>query len=90
VPGGDVPEAEPVQEIDLRGLRADEAHGVVVGAIDRAVLADQPQLAIIHGMGTGALRAVVRELLAADRRVASFDFAPRQQGGAGVTVAILR
>ncbi len=90
VAAGDAVDAEPVSDVDLRGMRADEAQAALVGAIDRAVLADQPQLAIIHGMGTGVLREVVRELLAADRRVASYDFAPRQQGGAGVTVATLR
>ncbi len=81
---------EAVYELDLRGMRADEAETVVIGAIDGAVLAEQPHLAIIHGMGTGALRDVVRRLLAHDRRVASFDFAPRQQGGTGVTIAVLR
>lgn len=82
--------SEAVYELDLRGMRADEAEAVVIGAIDGAVLAEQPHLAIIHGMGTGALRDVVRRLLAHDRRVASFDFAPRQQGGTGVTIAVLR
>lgn len=87
---GDAPEREAAYEIDLRGMRADEAEVVVQAAIDGAVLAEQPHLAIIHGMGTGVLRDTVRSLLAADKRVASFDFAPRQQGGVGVTVAVLR
>ncbi|MGH7522964.1 MAG: endonuclease MutS2, partial [Gemmatimonadales bacterium] len=77
-------------ELDLRGMRADEAAAAVTAAIDQAVMSDQPHLAIIHGMGTGVLRDTVRELLAADRRVASFEFAPRQQGGVGVTVATFR
>mgnify|MGYP003377211863 CR=1 FL=1 len=46
--------------------------------------------AIIHGMGTGALRDMVRRLLTHDKRIASFDFAQRQQGGTGVTIAVLR
>lgn len=86
---GDGPERESVWEVDLRGMRVDEAESVVLAAIDGAVLADQPHLSIIHGMGTGALREVVQRLLARDRRVASFAFAPRQQGGTGVTVAVL-
>ena len=57
---------------------------------DGAVLAEQPHLAIIHGMGTGALRDMVRRLLTHDKRIASFDFAQRQQGGTGVTIAVLR
>ena len=90
IPMGDAPEREAAYEVDLRGMRADEAEAVVQAAIDNAVIAEQPHLAIIHGMGTGVLRDTVRSLLAADKRVASFDFAPRQQGGVGVTVAVLR
>jgi DNA mismatch repair protein MutS2 len=86
----DTPAHDAVYEIDLRGMRADEAEAVVASAIDQAVLAEQPHLAIIHGMGTGVLRDTVRSLLAADGRVASFDFAPRHQGGIGVTIAVLR
>jgi DNA mismatch repair protein MutS2 len=87
---GDTPAREAAYEVDLRGMRADEAEAVVQSAIDTAVIAEQPHLAIIHGMGTGVLRDTVRSLLAADKRIASFDFAPRQQGGIGVTVAVLR
>jgi DNA mismatch repair protein MutS2 len=87
---GDGPAREAAYEVDLRGMRADEAEAVVQSAIDNAVIAEQPHVAIIHGMGTGVLRDTVRSLLAADKRVASFDFAPRQQGGVGVTVAVLR
>lgn len=86
----DEPARESATELDLRGMRADEAEAIVLGAIDGAVLAEHPQLAIIHGMGTGALRDMVRRLLKHDKRVASFDFAPRTQGGTGVTIAVLR
>ncbi|MES1259657.1 MAG: Smr/MutS family protein, partial [Gemmatimonadota bacterium] len=90
VPRGDAPTREAAYELDLRGMRADEAESLVQAAIDNAVIAEQPHLAIIHGMGTGVLRDTVRSMLAADKRVASFDFAPRQQGGVGVTVAVFR
>ncbi len=90
IPTGDGPTADAKYEVDLRGMRADEAEAVVQAAIDNAVIAEQPHLAIIHGMGTGVLRDAVRSMLAADKRIASFDFAPRQQGGIGVTVAVLR
>jgi DNA mismatch repair protein MutS2 len=76
-------------EIDLRGLRGDEAEAVTVAALDAAVLADHPYLKIIHGMGTGVVRERVRRLLGADRRVVKFEFAPRNQGGTGVTIAEL-
>ena len=74
-------------EIDLRGTRGDEAAAITAAALDAAVLADNPFLRIIHGMGTGVVRESVRRVLAADRRVAKFDFAPRNQGGTGVTIA---
>lgn len=78
-----------VSEIDLRGLRGDEAAAVTVAALDAAAVADQPSLRIIHGMGTGVVRDRVHEVLKADRRVARFEFAPRNQGGTGVTVVEL-
>jgi len=73
-------------EIDLRGMRGDEAAAVTTAALDAAVLAENPYLRIIHGMGTGVVRDRVRQVLKGDRRVARFDFAPRNQGGTGVTV----
>ena len=81
---------EAAYEIDLRGMRADESESMVHSAIDGATLAEQPHLRIIHGMGTGVLRDVVHRLLKHDSRVASFDFAPRQQGGTGVTIAVFK
>jgi len=81
------PSPATAMEIDLRGMRGDEAAAVTVAALDAAVLADNPFLRIIHGMGTGVVRETVRRVLAADRRVARFDFAPRNQGGTGVTIA---
>jgi DNA mismatch repair protein MutS2 len=86
----DEPAREAAYEIDLRGMRADEAESLVHAAIDGATLAEQPHLRIIHGMGTGVLRDVVQRLLKQDGRVASFEFAPRQQGGTGVTVAVFK
>jgi DNA mismatch repair protein MutS2 len=73
-------------EIDLRGMRADEAESTTIAALDAAVVADQPFLRIIHGRGTGAVRERVHQVVKADRRVARFALAPANQGGAGVTV----
>jgi DNA mismatch repair protein MutS2 len=81
------PDSHATTEIDLRGFRVDEAESATIAALDAAVLADHPFLRIIHGMGTGAVRETVRRVLAADRRVVKFDFAPRAQGGTGVTIA---
>ncbi len=80
-------EARP--EVDLRGLRADEIEALLVPAIDAAIQADLPSLRIIHGKGTGALRRVVRELLAGDRRIPSFRLGSHEEGGSGVTVVEL-
>jgi DNA mismatch repair protein MutS2 len=77
-------------ELDLRGKRADEAEGEVIAALDAAVVADLPFLRIIHGKGTGALRAVVHELLERDGRVARFELAAPHQGGTGVTIVEFR
>ena len=81
--------ADSPSEIDLRGLRGDEAEAVTLAALDAAILADHPYLRLIHGMGTGVVRETVRRVLASDRRVRKFGFAPRNQGGTGVTVAEL-
>lgn len=86
----DEPAREAAYEINLLGMRADEAESMVHAAIDGATLAEQPHLRIIHGMGTGVLRGVVHRLLKGDRRIASFEFAPRQQGGTGVTIAVFK
>ena len=82
----DLPEGSGASEVDLRGLSGDEAELEVLSAIDRAVLADHPFLRVIHGKGTGVVRARVQEIARRDRRVARFGFAPSNQGGSGVTV----
>jgi DNA mismatch repair protein MutS2 len=83
----DLPAApEAAFEIDLRGMTGDEAEAATVAAVDAAVLAEHPYLRIIHGMGTGVLRERVHRIVKGDRRVAKFGFAPRNQGGVGVTI----
>lgn len=83
-------DAAAATEIDLRGLRVDEAESVLVAAIDSAILVDQPFLRIIHGKGTGAVRERVHEVLQADRRVQRHALAPANQGGSGVTLVEFR
>ena len=84
------PEAEPESEVDLRGLRVAEVGIEVDRAIDQAVLGGLGEVRIIHGKGTGALRATVAELLDNDSRVASWRLGGPAEGGAGVTVVKLR
>jgi len=85
----DLPEATAPTEIDVRGMRVDEAEGVVMQALDAAVRADLRSLRIIHGKGTGALRERVAEMLTKDTRVKQFRLGAWNEGGAGVTVAEL-
>jgi DNA mismatch repair protein MutS2 len=77
-------------EINLIGKRADEAIAELTPAIDAAIRADLPSLRIVHGKGTGALRAVVAQTLKADPRIKSFRAGTVVEGGTGVTVAELR
>lgn len=76
--------------LDVRGQAGDEALESVVAALDRATLAGQPCLRIIHGYGTGRLKAVLRDYLAASPYVARFRAGDRGEGGDGVTVVELR
>jgi DNA mismatch repair protein MutS2 len=77
-------EARP--EVDLRGMRVDEVETVLGRAVDDAILSGLPSFRIIHGKGTGALRAHVRDLLKADRRISTARPGELFEGGTGVTV----
>ena len=87
---GDVTELDAKPEIDVRGLRVDEADDRVMVALDAAIAADLHELRIIHGKGTGALRARITEMLRKDTRVAGVRLGAWNEGGAGATVAELR
>jgi DNA mismatch repair protein MutS2 len=84
------PAPQPRVEVDLRGMRVDEMEAELTRALDHALLGDLPELRIIHGKGTGALRQRVGELLDADPRVSEFRMGAPKEGGAGVTVARFR
>ena len=73
-------------EVDLRGMTGDEAEMATLAAVDAAVLSEHPYLRIIHGMGTGVVRERVQRVVSKDRRVSAYAFAPRNQGGTGVTI----
>jgi DNA mismatch repair protein MutS2 len=82
-----IPEGPVRTEVDLRGLRVDEVDQALLRSIDEAILSDLTELRIIHGKGTGAVRARVTALLEDDGRVSAFRVGERTEGGAGVTVA---
>ncbi len=90
--GGQVslPDVEARTEVHLLGLRVDEVEHALGRALDDAIIAHLPQLRIVHGKGTGAVKARVHELLRRDRRVQAFRGGVHGEGGAGVTVAVLR
>ncbi|MGH2614866.1 MAG: endonuclease MutS2 [Thermomicrobiales bacterium] len=77
-------------ELDLRGYRAAEIEAMLDEYLEQAYRSGMPFVRIIHGKGTGALRKVVRDVLASHPAVASHEVAPANQGGDGATVAVLR
>ncbi len=86
----ELPPPAPVpMELDLRGQRAEEAVLTFEGRLDEAFRAGLPSIRIIHGKGTGALRAAIRDALARHPLVRRYETAPPQEGGSGVTIAVL-
>ncbi|MCC7020874.1 MAG: Smr/MutS family protein [Ardenticatenales bacterium] len=76
----------PATEVDVRGLRVEEALDIVDTRIDRALLQGAPWLRIIHGHGTGALKTALRKRLTANRSVKRHRPGDRTEGGDGATV----
>jgi DNA mismatch repair protein MutS2 len=77
-------------EINVIGRRVDEAVELTDKFLDDAFLAQVPSIRIVHGMGTGALRQAISELLSHHPHVSHFESAPHSEGGRGVTIVTLR
>lgn len=77
------------QEIDVRGMRVDEAIQAVTYFIDDAIQFNAKQVRILHGTGTGALRQSLRQYLDTVSGVRSYRDEHVQFGGAGITVVDL-
>lgn len=77
-------------ELDVRGRYGDDAWYEVDRYLDEAVLAGVESVRIIHGKGTGALRAALHRELKADPRVKSFRLGNLGEGDSGVTVVTLK
>ncbi|MEI7676148.1 MAG: Smr/MutS family protein, partial [Bacteroidales bacterium] len=77
------------QEIDVRGMRGDEALQAIMYYIDDAILVSAGKVRILHGTGTGALRQLIREYLSGVHGVKDFRDEHVQFGGAGITVVEL-
>lgn len=73
-------------QLDIRGLRADEALIQLTNYIDDAIMIAVPTVRILHGTGTGALREVVRQYLGSAIGVKAFHDEHVQLGGSGITV----
>ena len=77
------------QDIDLRGMRVDEAVQAVMYFIDDAVMVGAGTVRILHGTGTGALRQAIRQYLSTVASVKSYRDEHIQLGGVGITVVEL-
>ena len=85
------------RELDIRGLRVDEALETLIAYIDDALMVNAEQVSILHGTGTGALKQLVRDYLSerqkSMRRLKSGDISfhdgDPDRGGAGITIVEL-
>jgi DNA mismatch repair protein MutS2 len=73
-------------QLDIRGLRADEAMSLVDNWLDEAILLGQKELRIVHGKGDGILRTQIRNLLRKYRQVEQIRDEHADRGGSGVTL----
>ena len=77
------------QDLDVRGMRGDEAVNAVTYFIDDAILVGMSRVRILHGTGSGILRQLIRQYLATIPNVTHFRDEHVQFGGAGITVVDL-
>ncbi len=77
-------------EVDVRGMIGEDAWFVVDKYLDDAILASMSSVRIIHGKGTGALRAALWRFFKTDKRIKSFRHGEYGEGDAGVTVVELK
>ena len=79
----------PGMELDLRGMRADDALDRLDAYLPDAYASGMPFVRIIHGKGTGRLRQVIREALRDSTYVSTYEEGGDKEGGEGVTIAHL-
>ncbi|CAO0823632.1 hypothetical protein DFAR_3800054 [Desulfarculales bacterium] len=77
-------------DLNIVGLTVEDALPLVDKALDQAILGGKSSLVVVHGVGTGRLRAAVREYLDHHPYVISTHKPEGRRGGNGVTVAELR
>ncbi len=76
-------------ELDLRGRRADEVEVELDSFLNDAAMANLTEVRIVHGIGSGTVRSIVRESLAAHPLVTNFRCGGQKEGGDGVTIVRL-
>ena len=76
-------------DLDVRGMRGDEALNAVMNFIDDAILVGMSRVRILHGKGNGILRNLIRQYLSTVPNVTSYQDEHVQFGGAGITVVDL-
>jgi len=76
-------------ELDLRGMRTEDALNELEKVLDRAVMVGYPSLKIIHGKGDGILRKFIRDYLRKYSHVSRFEDEHQDRGGDGITYAYL-
>ncbi len=77
-------------EVDLRGMMTDEGIAVLDKYLDDAYLAGMPQVRVIHGKGTGAMRKAVQNYLRRAPHVASYRLGALGEGDTGVTIVDMK
>ncbi len=82
--------AQMRREINLIGMTTAEAAEELERFLDGAVLSNFSEVRIVHGMGTGKLRAAVHDILRKHKRVESFRLGKYGEGESGVTIAVLK
>jgi DNA mismatch repair protein MutS2 len=79
----------PAFQLDLRGMRLEEALKQVEQQIDRALVSGMGEFSIVHGMGEGILQRGIHEFLKSNAHVKDYFFSSPEQGGFGRTVVRL-
>ena len=77
-------------ELNLIGMRVDEALPVLDKFLDDALLARAPFVRIVHGVGSGALRSAVWQQLKKYKYIARYEYAEPSQGGSGATIVTFK
>ncbi len=75
---------------DVRGMTFDEARNILDRWVSDALVVRMPQLNIIHGKGTGALREKIQKKLSRDKRISRWEIAEQHEGGEGATIVHLK